>query len=129
MTSERIYHVWLSTKGRAETLQGEIKSDLKRFFADIARRCEIDLIDAEAAPDHVHLVLKIPADKGLSWAMHRLKGASSREMLLKYPDLKSDMMQSAFWQKGYGWRRVEPAHLSAVRNYIRNHPERPYRRE
>jgi len=58
--------------------------------------------------------------------MHQLKGATSRHVCLKYPELK-DLGHNSFWQKGYGWRKIEPAEAPTVRNYIRTQGDRPLR--
>ena len=127
--SERIYHVWFGTKKRIAALQGDIGSDIKQLLVEVARRAGIGLMDSETSADHMHLVVRVPEDKTLSWVMHQLKGASSRSILLKYPELRVDMAQQGFWQKGYGYRRLERAELPAVRNYVRTQEKRPFRHE
>ncbi|MGA2286334.1 MAG: IS200/IS605 family transposase [Dehalococcoidia bacterium] len=126
---ERIYHVWFGTKRRIPALQGQIDVDVMRLLTENALRAEARLLEAETAFDHVHLVLAVPEGKSLSSVMHQIKGATSRALFLKYPDLKSDMHESALWQKGYSFRRLEPDDIAAARGYVRTQQSRPLRHE
>ena len=122
-----IYHVWFSTKGRKPTLEGDIGDDAKRLLVETARRTGINLLEIEAAIDHVHLLVRTSGSQTLPSVMHQLKGATARLIFSEYPELKLDLGQSSFWQKGYGWRRLTEAEAPAVRNYVRTQRERPYR--
>ena len=127
--SERIYHVWFGTKRRVHVLQGDIECDVRRLLHENALRAGVRLVEAETAVDHVHLIIAVPDDKNLSSAMHQIKGACSRIVFLKYPDLKSDMSQTALWQKGYSYRRVDPDSVSAARGYVRTQERRSLRHD
>jgi len=124
---EGFYHVWFSTKERKPSLEGDIGESVKRLLLEIARSTELDLIEAETNIDHTHLLVRLEGNQTLSKAMHQLKGASSRYIFLAYPDLRFDPGTDAFWQKSYGWRKVEPGELHAVRTYIRTQQQRPHR--
>jgi REP element-mobilizing transposase RayT len=72
-------------------------------------------------------LLEIDESMRIASAMHRLKGASARDVFLRYPDLRMDMGSNSFWQEGYGYRLVPPEQVEVVRRYIRTQPERPAR--
>ena len=127
--SERIYHVWFGTKWRIPVLQGDIERDVRRLLHENAVRAGVRLVEAETAVDHVHLIVSIPDDKNLSSAMHQIKGACSHAVFLKYPDLKSDMHETALWQKGYSYRRMDTDGLPAARGYVRTQERRPLRHD
>jgi putative transposase len=122
------FHVWFSTKRRAFILEDEIARDVKGALTEIARRAGIEMIEVEAVGDHVHLLVRLEGKETLSSVMHRLKGASAREVLLRYPELKLATEQDALWQRGYGWRRLEDNEVCGVRMYIRTLRSRPLRR-
>jgi putative transposase len=126
---KRIYHVWFSTKGRKPALQGESESDVKNSLSQIAKRVNINLLDFESSVDHVHILLELSSDESLSSVMQQLKGACSREIFLKYPDLKLDMGHQAFWQKGYGFRQIRPTEVRGLRYYVQTQVMRPLRHE
>ena len=83
----------------------------------------------EAVEDHVHLLLDLQGNQSLSVVMHDLKGASAREVLRLFPDLRIDLAASSLWQKGYGWRLVPEGQTEAVRRYIETQETRPLRHE
>jgi putative transposase len=123
-----IFHVWFSTKGRAFILEDEVADDVKQLLREIARRARIDLLEVEAAGDHVHVLVRLRDDQTLASALHRLKGASAREILLRYPELREATGRESFWQRGYGWRRLDGEEVTGVGMYIRTQRSRPLRR-
>jgi len=124
---EGLYHVWFSTKGRRQALEGELGDDVRQLLLEIAQRAGIRLLELEMAADHVHLLVGLKESQTLPFVMHQLKGASARLLFLKYPELKGDMGHSSFWQKGYGWRKIEPDEAPAVKHYIRTQRSRALR--
>lgn len=125
---EGYYHVWFSTKRRRPALEGDVGDDAKRLLVEIAQRTGIRLLEAEVMVDHAHLLIALAGTQTLSSAMHQLKGTSARYIFLKYPEPKFDLGTDSFWQRGYGWRKVDPAELTGVRIYIRTQRRRPHRR-
>ena len=124
---ERLYHVWFSTKGRQEALQGELGDDARRLLIEAAQRAGIRLLEVEVAVDHVHLLVALAEGQTLPSVMHQLKGATARSVFLKYPELKSDLRHNSFWQKGYGSRRLDPSEVPGVRRYMRTQGATPLR--
>ena len=126
---EGYYHVWFSTKERKPSLEGDVGESVKRLLVEIARSSKLDLVEAETNVDHAHLLIRLNDSQTLSRAMHQLKGASSRYIFLEYPELHIDLGTDAFWQKSFGWRKVEPVEVPAVRIYIRTQQQRSHRHE
>ena len=124
---EAVYHAWFSTKGRKQALEGELGDDARRLLIETAQRAEIQLLKVEVVADHVHLLVALAEAQTLPSVMHQLKGASSRHIFLKYPELRFDLGHNSFWQKGYGWRKIESTEVPAARNYIRTQRNRPLR--
>jgi putative transposase len=124
---EGIYHVWFSTKGRKQALEGELGNDARRLLTEIAQRTGIRLLELQVTPDHVHLIVAVTGTQTLPLVMHQLKGASARFIFLKYPELKLDLGHDSFWQKGYGFRKVDPKEVAMVARYVRTQVIRPLR--
>lgn len=122
------YHVWFSTKGRKEALQGDVGEEVRRLLIETSRWAGIRLLDLTLVFEHCDLLLALSHDQTLPDVMHQLKGATSRYVFLKFPELKVDMGSNAFWQKGYGYREVSKPNLSRVRRYLRTQLARPVRR-
>lgn len=125
---ESLYHIWFSTKGRKEALEGEVGDAARRLLIETAQRAGIRLLEVEMVVDHVHLLVGLAETQTLPSVMHQLKGATSRYIFLKSPELKADFGHNSFWQKGYGFRRLDPSEVSGVRRYIRTQGARPLRR-
>lgn len=124
---ESLYHVWFSTKGRKQALEGELGDNVRRLLIEIAQRAGIRLLEVEVVVDHVHLLVAAAESQTLPSVMHQLKGASARSIFLKHSELKLDVGHNSFWQKGYGFRRLDPSEVSGVRRYIRTQGARPLR--
>jgi putative transposase len=127
--SSHLYHVWFSTKGRKSALFEEIRDTVLAEFARVALEIPTNILAVEAIEDHVHLLLELHGDQRLASVMHRLKGASARTVLLRYPELRLDMHSNSFWQKSYGSRPVPPQQLDMIRRYIQTQDERPLRHQ
>jgi putative transposase len=125
--SKRTYHVWFSTKYRRAALVDEIAETIDCSFKDTASKVGIVLVEIALEFDHAHLLLELPDSMPIASAMHRLKGASAREVFRLYPELRLDMRARSFWQEGYGSREVPHAQVEAVSLYIRTQSERPPR--
>lgn len=117
----RIFHVWFCPKRRARALEGDIRTEVFRSLNEIARDREMQLIARGSLPDHIHLLLRLPAKLTLSQAMRYLKGASARHVFQTIPELKGDLRSEHFWQRGYGAKAVEPGAVPTIREYIRDH--------
>ena len=126
--AESVYHVWFSTKMRKVALVDGVGAEVRRLLKEAAVRGSIELLEMETGGDHVHLLIRLKPKQTLSSAMHRLKGTSSRYMFLRFPELRVDIGHNAFWQKGYGFRRLEPSEVSGVRRYVRTQGARALRR-
>ena len=64
--------------------------------------------------DHIHLLLRFPATAALSEIVKGIKGASSRHMVLTFPD------KFFKWQGSYGATTVSPNAVKRVIEYIQN---------
>ncbi len=96
---------------------------LKELLREIATQHDIRLVECEAMVDHTHLLLE--SERGELWkAAKKLKGASSRRLFQRFPELKLDGQTNHFWQKGYGAKVIAPHTLESVRRYIRTQQER-----
>ncbi len=116
-----LYHVWFSPRRRKPILLGDIDEAVKRHFAAIAQENKIEILECETGYDHVHLLVKPPPKMPLSEAMRLLKGASARYIFREFDGLKIDLRNDHFWQRGYGFRRVNPGAIRSTVSYIRNH--------
>ena len=71
------YHIVFAPKYRRQIIYREIKADIGYILRELCNRKGIEIIEAEACPDHIHMLLSIPPKYSVSDVMGYLKGKSS----------------------------------------------------
>ena len=87
----------------------------------LRKLCEykhVEIIEAHAMPDHIHMLLSIPPKLSVSSFMGYLKGKSSLMIYEKSPELRYKYRNREFWCRGY---YVDTAGKNAkkIQEYIR----------
>ncbi|TWJ13507.1 IS200/IS605 family transposase [Geobacter argillaceus] len=54
------YHVVIVPRYRKKVLYGRIRSEVGKIIRQLCRQKEVELIEGQACPDHIHLVLSVP---------------------------------------------------------------------
>ena len=62
---------------------------------------KIKIIEAEACPDHIHMLVEIPPKAAVSSFMGYLKGKSGLMIYEKFPELRYKYRNREFWCRGY----------------------------
>ena len=107
-------HVVFSTKDRTPSLTAELRPDLLAYMGGIVRNVAAKVIEANARPDHTHLLLSLPPSLAVSDALRVLKTNSSLWIH------ETGRSRGFAWQTGYGAFSVSQSNVAAVVNYIRN---------
>jgi REP element-mobilizing transposase RayT len=111
-------HVIFGTKHRVPQIDPELKPRLTSYLGGVLRAQDVPLIEIDAMPDHVHLLISLPATKALADVLRVLKANSS-----KWVHETWAARRDFTWQKGYGSFSVSQSNVEAVRQYIRNQEE------
>jgi REP element-mobilizing transposase RayT len=117
--SRLLVHVVFSTK-RQEPYLAEARLR-EAVHASLAEVCASVGAAAEAvggAADHVHLLVRLPAELSVADLVRELKRESSGRTKQTHPDLAR-----FHWQAGYGAFSVSLSKAAAVRRYVRSQPE------
>ncbi|WP_394959320.1 IS200/IS605 family transposase, partial [Candidatus Allofournierella merdavium] len=61
----------------------------------------VEIIEAQACPDHIHMLLSIPPKYSVSQIMGYLKGKSSLMIFDRHANLKYKYGDRHFWARGY----------------------------
>lgn len=80
---------------------------------------EVEIIEAHAMSDHIHMLVMIPPKLAVSSFMGYLKGKSSLMIFERHANLKYKYVNRNFWAKGYFVSTVGLKD-EVVREYIRN---------
>ena len=116
------YHVVFAPKYRRKIIYGKLKVEIGRILRDLCTRKGIEIIEAEACPDHIHMLLSIPPKFSVSSVMGYLKGKSSLMIFDRFVNLKYRYGNRGFWCRGYYVDTVG-RNRAAVEQYIRNQLE------
>ena len=113
------YHVVFAQKYRRMAIYNEIKADIGKILRQLCQQKGIEIIAAEACPDHIHMLLSIPPKYSVSQIMGYLKGKSSLMIFDRHANLKYKYGNRHFWARGYYVDTVG-RNKKAIAEYIRN---------
>ena len=95
------YHVVFATKYRRLEIYGAIKADIGKILRQLCQQKGVEIIEAEACPDHIHMLISIPPKYSVSQIMGFLKGKSSLMIFDRHANLKYKYGNRHFWARGY----------------------------
>lgn len=110
------YHIIWCTKYRRLLLKDTIKIDLKSIIQGIASDLNVEIIEIEVMPDHVHMLVDIDPQFGVHKFVKTSKGKSSRILRQKYKDLRTKV--PTLWTNSYFVSTVGGVSLDVVKKYI-----------
>ena len=113
------YHVVFAPKYRRQVIYGKIKRDIGLMLRKLCQFKQVEIIEAEACPDHIHMLISIPPKFSVSQIMGYLKGKSSLMIFEKYANLKYKYGNRHFWCRGYYVDTVG-RNKKVIAEYIRN---------
>ena len=65
-TWECKYHVVFAPKYRRQIVYGKLKTEIGKILRTLCERKGVEIIEAEACPDHIHMLLNIPPKYSVS---------------------------------------------------------------
>lgn len=76
----------------------------------------VDIIEMELMPDHVHLLIEVDPQFGVHKAIKNIKGRTSKVLRSEFPHLKTKL--PTLWTNSYFIATVGGAPLSVIKQYI-----------
>ena len=119
------YHIVFAPKFRRKVIYGKIKEDIGKMLRKLCEYKGIEILETEACPDHIHMLITIPPKYSVSQIMGYLKGKSSLMIYEKYANLKYKYGNRHFWCRGYYVDTVGK-NKKAIAEYIRNQLKEDY---
>ena len=119
------YHIVFAPKYRRQIIYGKIKADIGQMLRKLCEYKGIEILEAEACKDHIHMLVSIPPKYSVAQIMGYLKGKSSLMIFEKYANLKYKYGNRHFWCRGYYVSTVG-ANKKAIQEYIRNQLQENY---
>ena len=71
------YHIVFVQKYRRKVIYGKLRADIGAILRQLCAYNDVEIIEAHAMPDHIHMLVKIPPKMSVSNFMGYLKGKSS----------------------------------------------------
>ena len=116
------YHIVFAPKYRRMVIYKQIKTDIGRILRKLCEQKGIEIIEAEACPDHIHMLLSIPPKYSVAQIMGYLKGKSSLMIFDRHANLKYKYGNRHFWCRGYYVDTVG-RNEKVIQEYIKNQTE------
>ena len=113
------YHVVFALKYRRQVIYGKIKGDIGKILRKLCEQKGVEILEATACPDHVHMILSIPPKYSISSVMGYLKGKSSLMIFDRHANLKYKYGNRHLWCRGYYVDTVG-RNEKAIREYVKN---------
>ena len=113
------YHIVFAPKYRRRAIYGQIKKDIGKILRQLCEYKEVKIIEAEACPDHIHMLVEIPPKMSVASFMGYLKGKSTLRIFDKYANLKYKYGRRQFWCIGYYVDTVGK-NEKKIKEYVRN---------
>lgn len=113
------YHIVFAPKYRRKVFFNQKRLDIGAILRSLCEWKEVEIIEAEVCPDHVHMLVSIPPKLSVSGFMGYLKGKSSILIYQKYANMKYKYRNREFWCRGYYVDTVGKD-KKAIQQYIAN---------
>ena len=95
------YHIVFSPKYRRKEIYKKIKKDIGEILRKLCEQKKVGIMEANACPDHIHMLLCIPPGLSVAQFMGFLKGISSLMIFDRHANLKYKYGNHHFWARGY----------------------------
>ena len=95
------YHIVFAPKYRRKVFYGQKRQAIGKILRQLCHWKGVNLLQAEACPDHIHILVEIPPKIAVSSFMGYLKGKSSTMIYEQFGELKYKYRNRSFWCRGY----------------------------
>ena len=95
------YHIVFAPKYRRKVFFGQKRFEIGSIIRELCRWKGVELLSAEACPEHIHILVAIPPKMSVSSFMGFLKGKSSLMIYEKWGNMKFKYRNRQFWCRGY----------------------------
>ncbi|MBA3073689.1 MAG: IS200/IS605 family transposase [Anaerolineae bacterium] len=112
------YHIVWCPKYRRKVLVDEVAVRLENIIRETSAEKQVEIIEMEIPPDHVHLLCEIHPQYGVHLFVRLVKGRSSRLLRQEYKSLRTRL--PTLWTNSYFITTVGGAPLEIIKQYIEN---------
>ena len=113
------YHIVFAPKYRRKIFFGEKRQEIGAMLRQLCKWKEVNILEAEVCPDHVHMLVEIPPKISISSFMGYLKGKSSLMIYEKWGNMKYKYRNREFWCRG-DYVDTVGRNKKQIKEYIQN---------
>ena len=113
------YHIVFTPKFRRKAIYGKLKADIGKILRELCKWKEVEIIEATAMPDHIHLYVSMPPKMSVAGFVGFLKGKSTLIIFERHANLKYKYGNRHFWCRGYYVDTVG-RNEKAIAEYVKN---------
>lgn len=111
-------HLVFTTKYRRKVMTPEILDEMKTTLHETAVKLGCTPLEINGEADHVHLLLRFPADSSVSSIVNSLKTVSSRMIRKNHPDILHGGRTGLFWSRSYFAATAGGVTLEVLKTYV-----------
>lgn len=113
------YHIVFTPKYRRKAIYNKLRGNIGKYLRRLCDYKGVEIVEATACSDHIHMLVKIPSKISISSFMGYLKGKSSLMIFEEHANLKYNYGNRHFWAEGYFVSTVG-MNKNTIKKYIQN---------
>ena len=119
------YHIVFAPKYRRKVIYKELRADIGQIIRKLCEEKKVEIIEAQACPDHIYMLVSIPPYLSVAQFVGFLKSKSALMIFDRHANLKYKYGRRNFWARGYFVDTVG-RNEKAIKEYIKNQLEEDY---
>lgn len=119
------YHIVFAPKYRRKIIYKELRADIGAILRKLCDEMKVEIIEAEACEDHIHMLVSIPPYMSVAQFVGTLKSKSALMLFDRHANLKYKYGSRNFWCRGYYVDTVGK-NEKKIAEYIRGQLEEDY---
>ena len=122
------YHIVFAPKYRRKVIYSQLKKDVGEILRKLCNELKVEIIEAQACSDHIHMLVSIPRYMSISQFVGTLKSKSALMLFDRHANLKYKYGSRNFWCRGYFVDTVGK-NEKMIAEYIKNQLEEDFSRD
>ena len=119
------YHIVFAPKYRRKIIYKELRKDIGQILRKLCNEKKVEIIEAQACPDHIHTLVSIPPYLSVARFVGFLKSKSALQIFDRHANLKYKYDRRTFWARGY-YADTVGRNEKVIKEYIKNQLEEDY---
>lgn len=119
------YHIVFAPKYRRKVIYKELRADIGQIIRKLCEEKKVEILEAQACPDHIHMLVSIPPYLSIAQFIGFLKSKSALMIFDRHANLKYRYGRRNFWARGYFVDTVG-RNEKVIKEYIKNQLEEDY---